>query len=361
MDTPPQDLLEAIYDAALEPERWRETLTQIAAHVGGHGGHVLLWDEIGVVQFSTQVGQAIEESEANRLYAEHYGAIDPRRVHSMSLPVGDWLVCHRLHDDRFVSSNEFYQDFYLPVLGARYMTGARLADESGLHALLAVARRNEPSSRPFEEESLRLLRQMTPHLSRAARIHLQMARLRATLTEREAALDRLGIPLAIVDRKSMVCFANREAETILADASGPLRTALGRLRAAIPAESNRLEHAIDAAVTHRLGDSVVVHTGTSAAVLYCTVVPLSPRSVLVADWQRPLAMVMLTSPRRKVQVGPDMLASLFGLTAAESRLAMALADGATASECADRFAVAIATVRAQIRAIFVKVGVNRQA
>lgn len=51
----------------------------------------------------------------------------------------------------------------------------------------------------------------------------------------------------------------------------------------------------------------------------------------------------------------------FGLTKAEARLAIALADGCSPAQAADRFDVKLTTVRSQLQQIFAKTGTSRQA
>ena len=60
---------------------------------------------------------------------------------------------------------------------------------------------------------------------------------------------------------------------------------------------------------------------------------------------------------------PDasMLAQLFGLTAAEASLMAGIAGGERLHQCAERRGVSLATVRAQLRNVFVKTGAATQA
>ena len=88
------DLLQAIYEAALEPACWHDALDQTSRLVGGHGGHMLVWDERGSAPFSMNIGFA--NPDADRLFAEYYGGIDPRRQYAMTRPVGEWMACHRV-------------------------------------------------------------------------------------------------------------------------------------------------------------------------------------------------------------------------------------------------------------------------
>ena len=57
----------------------------------------------------------------------------------------------------------------------------------------------------------------------------------------------------------------------------------------------------------------------------------------------------------------DLLGGLFDLTPAESRLARAIAGGATVQDYARGAAISVETVRTQLKAIMVKTGTHRQS
>jgi DNA-binding CsgD family transcriptional regulator len=88
-----------------------------------------------------------------------------------------------------------------------------------------------------------------------------------------------------------------------------------------------------------------------------SVTPL--RTGLLADDRR-LAMVIVIDPVRSAPSETD-LAGLFGLSAAEARVAAALSTGRTLAEIATAFDIRITTVRTQLASILKKVGVKRQS
>lgn len=55
------------------------------------------------------------------------------------------------------------------------------------------------------------------------------------------------------------------------------------------------------------------------------------------------------------------VAETFGLSGAEARLIVALTEGLTPPEAAERFGIALGTVRVQLRSIYAKLGVKRQS
>jgi DNA-binding CsgD family transcriptional regulator len=74
----------------------------------------------------------------------------------------------------------------------------------------------------------------------------------------------------------------------------------------------------------------------------------------------PAACVLLLHDVGPPPVDAGALKS-FGLTAAEARLAVALAQGETVEDYAGRTGRSMATVRSQLRSVFSKTGTHRQS
>jgi len=73
------------------------------------------------------------------------------------------------------------------------------------------------------------------------------------------------------------------------------------------------------------------------------------------------ALVALTPPRLDESAALELMGRRFSLTRAEARVTAALAAGATVAQITRRHGVRASTVRAQLRSIFEKTGVNRQS
>ncbi len=73
-----------------------------------------------------------------------------------------------------------------------------------------------------------------------------------------------------------------------------------------------------------------------------------------------LALLCIGSARQRAP-DPTTLVQLFGLTAAEATLMAGIAGGERLQRCAERRGVSLATVRAQLRNVFVKTGAATQA
>jgi pimeloyl-ACP methyl ester carboxylesterase/DNA-binding CsgD family transcriptional regulator len=71
--------------------------------------------------------------------------------------------------------------------------------------------------------------------------------------------------------------------------------------------------------------------------------------------------ILLVSPERDGREKWSAIQATFSLTPAEARLAQHMEEGGTLNEAAAAFGLSVFTVRAQLRAIFAKVGVRRQS
>lgn len=88
---------------------------------------------------------------------------------------------------------------------------------------------------------------------------------------------------------------------------------------------------------------------------------MSAISVPVLGKSEPHTVLILIDLDRTPRPNTAALEQIFGLTAAEARLAAALAGGATVAEAAIAHQVSVATVRTQLAAIFSKTHTSRQA
>jgi DNA-binding CsgD family transcriptional regulator len=76
---------------------------------------------------------------------------------------------------------------------------------------------------------------------------------------------------------------------------------------------------------------------------------------------RPEVVVFVTDPERRPQLPADILAKLYGLTPAETRLALLLAGGKRLEEAAEELGISTTTARWTLKNLFRKTETDRQA
>lgn len=93
------------------------------------------------------------------------------------------------------------------------------------------------------------------------------------------------------------------------------------------------------------------------------VIPL-PRDLSERPWEQSLpgsCVAVFVSVHGGQRLPWDRVAAMHGLTRAEARLASLLAEGISLEEAAEALLVSIQTVRSQLKLVFAKTGVTRQA
>jgi DNA-binding CsgD family transcriptional regulator len=253
-----------------------------------------------------------------------------------------------------VRRSEYYNELLIRQ-GLRWFAGL------GFHAadeLWCLSVQRSPAQGPFTTREQRLLLQLRGPLTSAATIaqKLSLARAVGGLD----AFEMMDTAALLVDRQGSVVRTNSVADAKLGTG---LRVAQRRLVAADPDTSSALA---------RLIGQAVLDPGEGAILLPPLAVPVPERRPLVV-YALPLRGMIrdLFGPARAIVVVRDLderplppmvhLSSIFGLTAAEAKLAARLGAGEALETVAEGLGIARETARNQLKAIFQKTGVHRQA
>ena len=350
-----------LYEAAVEPERWAAALTAVADLLGATGAQFFLWDKQASAAPFAAVGRLPDEG--NAAYVRYYGAIDPRREALERVPVGKLFTADEHFDGGRFRNSEFFNDFLVPY-GVPYVAGGRVLQSAGLSAVVAILRNFRQG--PFEPHELAALGRLMPHLQRAARLHSKVGSLRRQNQALEGALDRLTFGVLITDGAGRVLLLNRAAEEMAAANDGLLLQG-GRLEAIQSEDALALTRCIAEAVRtsgrrgNQGGGSICISRPSGRRPFAVLVAPLSPETTLAAEHQVPAALILVTDLSRRPDVLGRRLVELFGLTAAEACLAVAMAAGKRLEDIAEERGVRMPTLRTQLRAILDKTGTRRQA
>jgi DNA-binding NarL/FixJ family response regulator len=358
----PLDLVAGIYEAALEPAQWSDVLQSVQTSLGADSGALYLQD-LQAMDASFQVSQGLDPARLQD-YFHHYIRLNPSYVHRTTQPLGTVSASHLLVPDAQFAESEFYRD-YLRHMGRFYSMGVHIAQDPGRVAVFTLQRARRRG--PFGSDTQAALHGLVPHLRRAFQIGRQLA---AAETERQAMLvllERLPTGVILLDERGRAVFLNRRAEAVLAAGDGLLMTPQG-LQAVAPDVQPLLERFIRNAVetgagraTHA-GGALTLPSAKGRESCQVLVTPLRMERVRVdVGRERICAALFLQLRDAQPALSVEVLRTLFGLTPAEARVAVALVHGHTPEEIATESETSRYTVRAQLSSIYEKLGVHRQA
>jgi DNA-binding CsgD family transcriptional regulator len=346
-----------LYESAISDEGWEESLRDLAR---GFGADMALL-QVADIDTDRPVSQ-------NALATHNVGADVVAEYAREHVGHDPWIneVFTRLGPGRVAVLNDYapveawahlprWRHFMNEGFPARHGLGAFFdsGGQDGLTGVVSVFRTGPAGA--FAAGAAAALQAVLPHIQRAASVH---ARLHGPGLVLAHATEALGQAVAVLGHDGRPQGMNPEFAGLLRDGwfrqdrlgLAPADQAAAGRFAALVAGAARLAMA---ATAGRSAGEVVLRHPRSQALLLARVLPQAR--------PRPAALVIIHDPARARPPASATLRDAFGLTAAESQLALALLAGETVADYAARRRVAQPTVRTQLAALFAKTGTTRQA
>ncbi len=338
------ELIDVIYESAIVPEKWPHVLDRLA-DLAGCMGTMLFASSVHSIQWIA--------SEAIRGVTAEWTA-SPYALRNIR---GERLVSRR--DASFLTDldgmtieeierDPFYTEFLRPR-GWGWCVGTTIRAPNGDELVFSAERRLTDGPVPAEVvDHLNLFR---PHLARsavlAARIGLEKARARVE------TLALLGLPAAVLGSRLNVIAANElfaASPTVEIGARDRLRFLEAR------ADGQLLS-----AFTQGMGKgrSIGLKPTTGGRPTVAHILPLAGSVRDIFNGAQ--ALLYLTEASGSRAGSPEVLQALYDLSPTEARIAALITEGLRPSEIAARQGVQLNTVRVQLRSIYAKTGVHRQA
>jgi DNA-binding CsgD family transcriptional regulator len=350
------ELLAAIYQGPLESVPWKTALDLLHGYL--RANYVTLMLRPPTPERDALMVNAAGDAPINRQgeYNKYYYALDP----FIDLPPDQVFVADELARGGKWRESEFYKQFLKP-LDILYAMGADIVTDDGIHCRFRASRPHR--ERPFSPADKALCSAMLPHLKRAVILHSQLNLIDSERRLYAGTIDRMLVGTVILNESGAIIKRNAVADEMLRDEDG-LRLVNGALRAENPAENRELQRLIKQAMAAQgEGASPAVPEAISIARKGGrSKLGVVVRGVPHAEWSegRPAVALLIRDPERRTEASRETVRRLFDLTPAEASLALALADGLTLDEAAERLKIRKNTARAHLRSIFAKIGVTRQ-
>ena len=181
----------------------------------------------------------------------------------------------------------------------------------------------------------------------------------------EAAIHHLPFGIMVVDAHRKVLASNRTAQDIL-QSGDALVERQSVVRAYEREDDERLRQVLAEATAVRstpAGSGCIRLSRRSGRSAYtATVSPLFHTANRSGTVGTRAALITITNPDRKHSSGlVKLLQQAFGLTPAEAQTASLVGSGLCPQDAADQLGLTVGTIRAELKAIFAKVGISRQS
>jgi DNA-binding CsgD family transcriptional regulator/PAS domain-containing protein len=355
------DLVGDIYDCAIEPDRWTQTLERFARHVGLRSAGIVLKNP-SKRDFKIKYGWGGDPQWRAR-YRETYFALNPAMTAGWFTDIDEPVTCSGFAGQEEWLRCRMYREWMAPQ-GFLDAAGLNLIKNAVSHAMVSVIRSDEQGW--FTDEVMEVLCRLNPHIRRAVVITdlLDARALRDDMLS--ATLDLLTVGIVLVDANARIVHANHAGLEML-DARAAVRRADDQLSARDPKAAQDLQQAIATAANRnpmdfpKSGIAVPVASAHGAD-LAAWVLPLDRglRNELAAPFAASVAVFLRALGDASPFPG-ELFVKRYGISPAECRVLMMLVQGMSLREAAEALGISQPTAKTHLQRLFQKTGTDRQA
>ena len=358
------ELLDLIYSAVADPDRWPHILVGVSDHLGALGGMMVHVPAPASRKPPIQILARLPE-EPHALFRERH-LWNPWTTAVAKVPFGKAVSANSLIERGTIEKTEFYADVVAPWDHADILNlpHKSLAGDGGTGGVgFCLSRR----SAERVDERVRELQRLAPHLCRALDASLLLAGHGGARRQLSVLLDLMPSAALLLDGRGTVTQTNAAADELLRRSDGIAVDAGLQLISTLPADRQRLGRALKDAVAVAAGSTVTlsppvrVSRRSGAAPLLVMPVPLPRPSFAFWELVAPArVLVVIVDPAAKARATAAAIQTAFGLTGAEARVAFLLASGVAGAQMPAMLGVSPATIKTHLRRCFEKTGTHSQ-
>jgi DNA-binding CsgD family transcriptional regulator/PAS domain-containing protein len=351
-------MLDAIYDATTSFDRWPAALE--------HLGAAFACSYVGLIDRNvhTMEGRAIAigiDAAGQRDYFENWSRQDVLRLRTPAYRAGTVETDQDILSRAELLGSDYYNGFMRRHDMHAYMR-MTLSVESGSRKIISLAR--SLSAGDYAAADTEQCRRLLPHFQRAARVMQRVEDAGMMLDAASDVLEQNASGVFLIDRAGRIVFANRRARSLAQSGEG-LALRHNRVEAVNSQEDATLRRLIAGATgkgessdAPRAG-GMRLSRGRGKPDLSLAVGPLSA----ISPWRDdgPAAFILVTEPNGASARSSRLLQQIFGLSAAEVRVAQRLMLGETPEEAAASLGIKISTLRWHLASLYRKTDTRRQA
>jgi DNA-binding CsgD family transcriptional regulator len=345
--------IESCYNAVMAPHLWPGALQELAESLGAASGTFFNRDRgDGQVPMSSGHREFADLWLRNQFHAPCPISV---RAPLRYLAGYDTTLQQEIISEEEMRRSAYFNETARPAKREWWAaTGWSVGDKSWCISFYRTGRQG-----PFSPREAARLRLLQPHLARITSLADRLSD--AGVLSALSALERLRSAALVIDGRGAAIHMNALAEDLLGEDFNLVRG----LPAARDASSNRaLRKLVAAAASQPRGGEVPLHgriviNRDGVPWLLVEVMPITEfASDVFGEARAVLLLTDLAAPR---VADSALLAYVFGLTAAEAKLAGHITSGSGLDEAASGLGVARETARSQLKAVFLKTNTRRQA
>jgi DNA-binding CsgD family transcriptional regulator len=342
--------LASLYDCAIAPGLWERVLPKLSDYMESNTAAIAARQQGERLPYFL-IEHGLDE-HVHEIYVAKYRQQNPRLPAMALFGIDEPVRTEDMLDVEDFKLTTYFKEFHQPY-GIGEILASKIVENPQRIISCNVSRPHA-----YTEDDVAKLRNLCPHIRRVMTISELLERRTVERDNLAEVLDRLAVAVIMVDPKQRIVHKNTAADDVLTG-GGPLTSTHGVLTSDNAQSREALRQA---AMAPDLDLKSIPLKGRNGEFMVATVLPLN--SGLRKASAKPLtasAAVFVHHPPIVDDGLVTTLSAAFRLTGAEARVMASLLEGLQISDIAQRYAVAVTTVRTQIQRLFEKTNTKRQS
>jgi DNA-binding CsgD family transcriptional regulator len=338
----------AFAEAALDPLGWEAAMETVAAVTGAWGAALFpIRGRLPLMPHSASLGEGFEIYIRDRWFErdERYRGV-PTAIRKGVMTEFDFITPEE------INRSPYYQEF-LASQRCRWFAGIVVGAADNLW-ILSLQR--TIAQGPFPQDEIRQAAVLSARLSATAAIARALGF--AAISGAVEAFELSGMALVQLDSAAGVMRLNARAEKLIGNGINVIND---RLVAERKEATSALDRALSALLWRQSATLTppiaLPRTDRRPLLAY----PISLGSIAQNPFADCRALLVLVDPEEKRPPPEALLRNVLQMTPAEARLAARLATGESIENASEILGITKTTARNQLKAVFAKAGVHRQA
>ena len=352
------DLIELVYDAALDSALWPSVLEQTCAYLHGCTANIFCQNASDSVTLFYSWG---DDPTYRQSYMESYAAMNPLFPASTYFEPGVVHALDEIMPIREFKETRLYREWVEPqgILDVMHCNLERTGNGS---AAIAIRRREVDGL--FDEDAKSRFRLIVPHMRRALAIGHVIDFHRNETADLETTLDGLNTAVFLVAGDGQIIFANEPATETVANAQ-ILHVSGGKLTASNRMASRELNDALLAADR---GDAIAGDKGIAISLSEIAGVTHVAHVLSLKSGKRrrlnggsASAAIFIRPVTSTVRSSLELMTRHYKLTPCEVKVAEASIAAGSTLDIAERLGVSVATVKTHLNRLYSKTETSRRS
>ena len=350
-------LIHSIHAAAGFDDRWEQAISGLRAVLGGRAA------TLGQHDFGSGHGEWLFESPARPAEREAYprhSVHNPWFLSSSEYRPGRVMTGDELIDSNVLQRTDFYRRLLEPLGLHHRLCGVVSRQADIVHYAVVLRGPEQPA---FDAGDRSLFASILRHLTISFGNHQRLVTEHRENVALRSVMDRMESAILVVDENARVLLANTSFTELLESCDG-LDLRGGRIAAASRAEDRALRETIAEVAYDAPCASAKTVTVSSPGEPYpvaITIFPARDETFEGVDERDRCAVLVAKDPHHR-HIGSEgcAFANLFGLTAAQGRVAALILAGESLSDASQVLGISDNTVRSHLKQIYLKTETHSQ-